>query len=560
MFARIKKSGQHQYLQIVENHREGSKTVQRVIATIGRMDHLEAKGDIENVIRSLSRFSEKVLLILSGKSEVHASAPKIGPSLIFERLWKELGIGKIIRELLENRKYEFDVERAIFLTVLHRLFASGSDRSCDKWHQDYRIDGVEELSLHHLYRAMAFLGEEIEEQKDKTPFALRCTKDVIEEGMFHARGDLFTGLDLVFFDTTSIYFEGEGGETLGEKGHSKDHRPDLNQMVVGAVLDDEGKPICCEMWPGNTADVKTLIPVVDRIRSRFHIGRFCVVADRGMISNETMRELDQRKIPYILGARMRRVKEIREEVLSRAGRYTEVHPEGQSSQDPSPLKVKEVWVDSHRYILCLNVKQARKEALDRQIIVDALREQLKKSPKALIGNKGYRRYLKLDRDHLRLNQEKIDEQERFDGKWVLKTNTSFSPEQVALKYKELWQVEQVFREVKSVLETRPVFHKCDETIRGHVFCSFLALVLRKELDRRLDQAGRCLEWADIKQDLKSLQEIIIQEQGKFLAVRSECKGSCGKVFQSVGVAIPPTIREIGCDTSLSKSPLWCQDL
>jgi len=132
-------------------------------------------------------------------------------------------------------------------------------------------------------------------------------------------------------------------------------------------------------------------------------------------------------------------------------------------------------VDKHRYILCLNEKQARKEALDRQVIVDALREQLKRNPKALIGNKGYRKYLKLDRNHLRLDQGKIDEEERFDGKWVLKTNTSLSSEQVALKYKELWQVEQVFREVKSVLETRPVFHKCDETIRGHVFCSFLAL-------------------------------------------------------------------------------------
>ena len=105
-------------------------------------------------------------------------------------------------------------------------------------------------------------------------------------------------------------------------------------------------------------------------------------------------------------------------------------------------------------------------------------------------------------------------------------------------------MEQVFPEVKSVLETRPIFHKCDETIRGHVFCSFLALVLRKELDRRLDQAGHCFEWADIKQDLKSLQEIVIEEQGKSLAVRSECKGICGKVFQSVGVAVPPTIREL----------------
>jgi len=176
MFARIKKSGLHQYLQIVENHREGPKTIQRVISTIGRMDQLQAKGDIEKVIRSLSRFSEQVLLILSGKSEVHAFAKKIGPSLIFERLWEELGIGKIIKRFLSGRKYEFDVERAIFLTVLHRLFASGSDRSCDKWHQDYRIDGVEELSLHHLYRAMGFLGDELKTRGTRRPFRLDVPK------------------------------------------------------------------------------------------------------------------------------------------------------------------------------------------------------------------------------------------------------------------------------------------------------------------------------------------------------------------------------------------------
>jgi len=133
MFARIKKSGQYQYLQIVQNRREGTKTIQRVIATIGRMDQIQKKGEIENLVRSLSRFSEKVLLILSGRSDVHAVSKKIGPSLIFERLWKELGMGKIIRRLLGERKFEFDVERAIFLTVLHRLFVSGSDRSCDRW-------------------------------------------------------------------------------------------------------------------------------------------------------------------------------------------------------------------------------------------------------------------------------------------------------------------------------------------------------------------------------------------------------------------------------------------
>ena len=152
--------------------------------------------------------------------------------------------------------------------------------------------------------------------------------------------------------------------------------------------------------------------------------------------------------------------------------------------------------------------------------------------------------MKLDRETVAINQAKIEEEARYDGKWVLKTNTTLTAEQTTLKYKELWQVEQVFRDMKSVLDTRPIFHKRDETIRGHVFCSFLALVLRKELDRRLEKAGHCFEWANIKQDLKALQEITIEDRGRTLAIRSQCLGTYGKVFQAVGVAIPPTIREL----------------
>ena len=546
MFARIKKSGRHQYLQIVENRREGSKVVQRVITTLGRMDRLQAKGEIETLVRSLARYSEKALLVLSGRSDVSARSEKIGPSLIFSRLWEELRINKVINDLLVERKFEFDVERAIFLTVLHRLFASGSDRACDKWQRDYVIKGADNLSLHHLYRAMAFLGEVCAEQKDATPFAPRCSKDLIEEAMFCERKDLFTGLDLVFFDTTSIYFEGSGGKSLGQRGKSKDHRPDLKQMVVGTLIDDNGKPVCCEMWPGNTTDVTTLIPVIDRIRNRFHVGRFCIVADRGMISAKTMRALEEpeRAIPYILGARTRKVNEIKGGVLSRPGRYKEVRPEGESSKDPAPLKVKEVWVGDNRYIVCLNTKQARKDAEDRKAIIESLQEKIKKNPKGLIGNKGYRKYVKLQGESVVIDEDKIEADARFDGKWVLKTNTNLSPEQVALKYKELWQVEQVFRDIKSILESRPIYHKRDETIRGHVFCSFLALVLKKELDRRLDKAGHRFEWADIKQDLKALQETHLEDNGKRLTIRSECVGTCGRVFQAVGVAIPPTIREI----------------
>lgn len=544
MFARIKKSGKYQYLQIVENRKEKGKVKQRVIATIGRLDRMQAKGRVETLIRSLSRFSERTMMILTGKSDVSAEAVKIGPPIIFERLWKETGIGKAIKGLLQDRRFEFDVERAIFLTVLHRLMVSGSDRFCERWRRDYLLEGTEDLDLHHLYRAMTFLGEELKDQEDATPFTPRCNKDLIEEMIFYDQRDLFSELELVFFDTTSIYFEGRGGETIGQKGFSKDHRPDLNQMVVGAIIDDKGRPICCEMWPGNTTDVKTLIPVTDRVRKRFGINRLCIVADRGMISAETIKELEERNIAYILGTRMRLVKEIKLDVLSRGGRYSKVCPEGATSKDPDPLKVKQVLHNKKRYIVCLNPRQARKDARNREAIIASLKEQLKKGPKSLVGNKGYRKYLKVDKDSVRIDMDKVEYESRFDGKWVLTTNMDLPADKVALKYKELWQVERVFRDVKSILETRPVYHQRDENIRGHVFCSFLALVLRKELERRLNQAGHLFEWSDIKQDLKALQQVTIEEDGKHFAIRSECKGHCGKIFQAVKVAVPPTIREV----------------
>jgi len=422
MFARVKKSGNNQYLQIVENRRNNGKVAQRVIATLGRMDQISEKGEVESLIRSLSRFSERTLLILSDKSMLSATAKKIGPALIFERLWKELGIGSIISSLVADRKFGFSVERALFLTVLHRLFVSGSDRGCEKWHQDYLIAGAENLALQHLYRAMAFIGEEISDQDDST-HSPRCTKDVIEERMFDYRKNLFTDLDLVFLDTTALYFEGEGGKTIGKRGHSKDHRPDLNQMVVGALLDDRGRPIACEMWPGNTADVTSTIPVVNRLKKRFGANRFCIVADRGMISKDTMAELEKEQLSYILGVRMRLVTEVKTEVLLDDSEYEEVYPEGIHSKDPSPLKVKEVTINGRRYIVCKNECQVRRDEADRNTIVESLKEKIKKAPSSLISNKGYRGFLTITNKSVVLDEEKIKADALYDGIWVLTTNT-----------------------------------------------------------------------------------------------------------------------------------------
>ena len=469
MYLRIKKSGPRQYLQIVESQWVDGASRQRVLATLGRLDELQARGEVDGLMRHLGRFAQRVRLVeeLAAGAIEAISQQRIGPAHVFERLWQETQIGPTLGSLVAQRRFEFPVERAVFLSVLHRLFAPGSDRQAERWQADYRIDGAEGLQLHHLYRAMRFLGEE---------------RERIEEALFARRRTLFSEGELVFFDTTSIYFEGSGGQTLGRYGHSKDHRSDRPQMVVGAVMDEEGRPISAPMWPGNQADVTTLAPVVHGLRERFGIRQFVIVADRGMIAKKTVEAFEGQRPAqrYILGVRMRRQKEVSEEVLGRAGRYQEV---------ADNLEVKEVRVEGRRYIVCRNPEEAQHDAAARQAILDSLQEKLRSAPSALIGNRGYRRFLSVRRGAVLLDEAKVQADARYDGKFVLRTNTDLPPEEVARRYKDLWRVERLFRDTKSLLDTRPIFHHFDATILGHVFVSFLALVLLHELDSRLAAGG-----------------------------------------------------------------------
>ncbi len=551
MFVRAKRSGQFEYLQVVHSERVNGRPRQRVIATLGRLDKLKESGQIDALIASCARFAQHTAVLDAHRrgESTEADSIRIGPPLVFEKLWRELGIPDVLKQHLGNRKFEFPMERAIFLTVLHRLFPSGSDRAAEVWRRDYAIRGVNRLELHHLYRAMGWLGEVLAQDRQfaATRFSPRCTKDLIEESLFQRRRDLLTTLDLVFFDTTSIYFEGRGGESIGRLGNSKDKRPDRKQMVVGAVLDNEGYPICCELWPGNASDVKSLLPVIDRLKQRFHIGSICVVADRGMISKETIAGLKEvhRDTRFILGARLRKVKEVREKVLSWPGRHKEVYGARRNSKDPAPLKVKGVCIDDRRYIVCVNEEEARKDRADREAIVKALGEQLKQGDKSLVGNKGYRKYLKVvGESHFEIDEAKVKSEERFDGKWVLQTDMDMAADQVALKYKELWMVESIFRTMKSILQTRPIYHKRDDTIRGHVFCSFLALVLMKELLRRMEQRGWQPEWERLKDDLDTLQEITVRNRSTTFIVRTTTRGDAGKALQAAGVALGPTVRRL----------------
>src|SRR5947208_1194938 len=289
MYFRRKTSAGRAYLQIVESRRDGDQVRQQVIATLGRFDELQASGQLERLVRSGARFAAKAMVLsaASNNAAIKIAVRRIGPALVFERLWEETGCRAVIAELVGKRKHGFALERAVFLTVLHRLFVSGSDRAADRWREDYAIAGVDGLDLHHLYRAMAWLGEELpqKEQDGRTPFAPRCLKDVIEERLFAHRRDLLTRLDLVFMDTTSLDFE-----------------------------------------------------------------------------------------------------------------------------------AKTVMVARRRYIVCRNRQEAEKDAADRASIVAALERQLAKGDKALVGNTGFRRYLKtMGEKHFAIDPDKIEEEKKLDG-------------------------------------------------------------------------------------------------------------------------------------------------
>lgn len=320
MYFRRKLSQGRIYLQIVESQRSGDQVRQRVIATLGRLDELEASGQLDRLLRSGARFVRQAMVLDAARTGEMPSIAvrRIGPVLLFERLWLETGCHDVISALPRRRGCRFAVERAVFLAVLHRLMRGGSDLAAERWRQEYRIDGCEDLDLHHLYRAMAWLGEELpaDQQDSATPFAPRCTKNLVEEQLFAHRRDLFSRLDLAFMDTTSLYFEGLGGQSIGQYGYSKDHRPDLRQMILAVLIDGDGRPVCSEMWPANTADVTALVPVIERLRQRFSIGRVCIVADRGMISAETIAALETRDLRYILGVRERTDKLVRDVVLN----------------------------------------------------------------------------------------------------------------------------------------------------------------------------------------------------------------------------------------------------
>ncbi|HSA82320.1 MAG TPA: IS1634 family transposase [Geminicoccaceae bacterium] len=532
MFVRVKpvvQNGQrYEYLQIVRSERDGARVRQQLVASLGRRDLLVATGKLDQLLQALARFSTRLKVVEAAQDGrfVARDAKTWGPALVFGRLWQRQGLPEILDRLAEDRRFGFAPERVAFALALQRLCAPGSDLQGAAWAQTVEAPGFDDLALHHFYRTLPWLA---------------AVRHELERDLFFQGRDLFSAeLDLVFVDTTSVYLHRDAAGPLVRHGYSRDRRPELPQLVLCVAVDGQGWPVAFDILPGNTADTEALRLTIARFRQRFRIRRAVVVADRGMLGQATITELhDHPSAPfdYILGCPLRRERAVANEVLARPGRYQSV---------ADNLEVKEVRLGARRYVVCRNPIEAKQDAADREALLAKLRQTLEHDgPKAVVGNRGYARFLTIAKDSVRLNEAAIAREARLDGKFVLTTSTKLPAAEVALAYKSLWRVERAFRALKSTLDVRPVFHQRDDSVIGHIVGCFLALRLEVDLQHRLDAKGLAAPWPDLMRDLARLQAVIVDLDGTRYRLRTDCQGHAAKAFQAAGVAVPTEVTPLG---------------
>ncbi len=533
MFLRVKRSVQggqtYEYLQIVESYREAGHVRQRVRATLGRRDQLVASGAVDGLLTSLAKFSQRLRVverIRTAGLQAH-TAKSWGPALVFGRLWETQGFPEILARLAAGRRFEYDIERASFALALQRLCAPGSDRQGAAWLATVEAPGVAALELQHLYRTAGGL--------------LAPNREALEMALFQQDRDLFTQtLDLVFLDTTSVFIWRDTETPLRRRGFSRDRRPDQPQVVLCVAVDRHGWPVAWDILPGNTADRAAFQAMIARLRTRFRIGRVIVVADRGMMAQTSIQLLSEdpdAPFDFILGCKLRRDAEVQAAVLARPGRYHAVAPN---------LEVKEVAVADRRYVVCRNPEEAARDAAARAALVAHLETTLaRQGPKALVKNKGFARFLTIRKGSVTINQAAVEADARLDGKFVLRTNTTLPTVEVAQAYKSLWRVERTFREEKSTLEVRPVYHHRDDTTVGHIVGCFLALRLEIDLQRRLDERRHEAPWPDLLRDLAQVQAVEVTCDGQRYRLRTDLQGHAAAAFAAAGVRPPALLTAIG---------------
>ena len=530
------------YVQLAHNVRD-AKTGQSkadVLYTFGRADSLDVDA-IRRLTKSLSRFltPEEALRIqgtIEGEAPIRflKSVP-MGGAYLLRALWEQLGIPQALSQCMKDRSFTSPVEWSTFAMVANRALAPDSKRGVEEWvKEDVALGNPEPIELQHLYRAMDVLLE---------------YRETIHKEVYFAVADLLNlEVDLIFFDTTSTYFEmdEEDEEGLRRYGHSKDHRPDLPQVVIGLAVTKEGIPVKCWTMPGNTSDMKT----VEKVKSDllgWKLGRCVWVMDRGMSSEENRLILQKAGGHYIIGEKLRDNQEIHREVLAKRGRFTSVREN---------LEIKEVIIGDgekrRRFILVHNPDEAKKDQATREKTLKKIEEALKsikdqagpghtKSVCALLSHRTMGRYLRqLKTGRIKIDKGKIREEAHLDGKYIISTSDdTLSPEDVALGYKQLMEVERAFRTLKTTLDLRPVYHRKDERIEAHVFLCFLALLLVRVAERKTN-----MPWDHIKAQMERLHlGEFFSKEGRVLQT-TEPTPEQVNILKQLKISPPQRIRHI----------------
>ena len=528
------------YLQLAHNEwdREASRSRVRVLFNLGRVEDVDREG-LKRLISSISRVlgpEESSQMSLPEPDDSALSSRHMGGAWFLDAIWRKLGIDRVLRSLMDKREFESPVERAIFAMVCNRALCPKSKLAIEDWVKDEdMVPGLPEAAVQNLYRAMDFLIE--------------ANEDLQKQVFFSVADLLNLEVDLLYFDTTSTYFDVEQPDPDGLRryGHSKDHRPDLPQAVIGLAVTTTGIPVRCWVWPGNTADMSVVKQVKDDLVG-WKLGRVVSVVDRGFASEENLRYLQRTGGHYIAGERMRTAKG-NIAAASMAGRYKVV---------ASNLHVKEIVTGDgearKRYVLVYNPEEAKKDSATRERILERLKQELKhigelngaphtKACCELVTHESYGRYVKTDKSgQPYIDTQKVSNEEKLDGKYLISTSDdTLSPEEVALGYKQLLEVEDAFRTLKSTLEMRPMYHRLEQRIRSHVLLCWLALLLVRVAENSTGET-----WLRQRHLLQMMNVIEYGNGNVRLWRRTQTTEAQKQLFKAAGVQEPPLVLDVYC--------------
>lgn len=519
MYIRIKrvknsKGELREYLLVVEGKRINGKVRQRVIANLGRLDIIQKTDIADLLIERLKDYAKHTQLMDMAKTSCDWSR-EYGIILILRRLWENIGLDNLFKHYLKQYKYRANISECILSMVISRLIDPLSELSTSSWITQVYEPKWENLKLQHFYRALDFLSKH---------------KPDLEKDLFSKTTDLFNQqLDLIMFDTTSIKYWGEGEYAqILQRGYSKEKRGDLKQLIIGILMTKEGIPVGCEVFPGNTSDLKSFIQVVERLKTKYSLGKLIWVADRGMVSEDNIKRLNELNQEYILGVRMRQFdKDKRKTLLSLNGMLP----------IRKDLYVKEIKLEGQgRYIVCFSPEEAEREFTNRQCFKQHLRKRLNTSTtKEWIIKNGYKKYVDFEGEII-LNEKKLLEESQYDGKWVLLTNTALPSKEVALYYKGLWQIEASFRDLKQDLETSPIYHWKERRIIAHIFVSFLSLLLKITLKKKIQQIDNQASFKEVFEAVKQIKAVQLTEGRQEIIFRTELPAKAHLAFRALQTA------------------------